>query len=88
MKARPPESDGTANEHGTQGQEENSDNERRGGLRFGVDRRGCAIGRWGIKPPALRVDDELPNRMDRNRSLGNAIDPMVAYELLRAISAT
>jgi DNA (cytosine-5)-methyltransferase 1 len=81
-------SDGATNEYCAQRQEENSRNERCSGLRFGVDWRGCAIGRWGIKPPALRVDDELPDRMDRNKSLGNAIDPMVAYELLRAISAT
>ena len=87
-ESAPTGSDGATNEYSAQGQEENSNNERRGGLRFGVDWRGCAIGRWGIKPPALRVDDELPDRMDRNKSLGNAIDPMVAYELLRAISAT
>jgi len=30
----------------------------------------------------------ITDRMDRNKSLGNAIDPMVAYEILRAISAT
>lgn len=78
-------SNGKADEYCAQGSEENSHNEGCGGLRFGVDWRGNPIGRWGIEPPALRVDDELPNRMDRNRMLGNAIDPMIAFELFKAI---
>lgn len=80
-----PSSDGEANEYSEKREKKNSDDERCGGLRFGLDWEGNSIGRWGIKPPALRVDDELPNRMDRNRMLGNAIDPMIAYELMRCI---
>ncbi len=80
-------SNGKADEHGKKGEDENSNNERLGCLRFGVDRFGKEIGRWGVKPPALRVDDELPYRMDRNRMIGNAIDPMIAFELFKVIKA-
>lgn len=76
---------GEANDNSKKGKEKNSNNEGFSGIRFGVDRKGNQIGRWGIEPPALRVDDELPNRMDRNRMLGNAIDPLIAYELFRAL---
>jgi DNA (cytosine-5)-methyltransferase 1 len=82
-----PGSHGKANEYSSKGQKENSNNERCGSLRFGVDWRGNQIGRWGIESPPLRVDDELPNRMDRNRMLGNAIDPMIAFEIFKAIIA-
>lgn len=79
--------DGQADEHSQKGTNENSDNEGCRSLRFGVDWQGNPIGRWGTKPPPLRVDDELPDRMDRNKMLGNAIDPMIAYELMRCVKA-
>jgi DNA (cytosine-5)-methyltransferase 1 len=60
-----------------------------------LERRGCVWPKveWesypvrarSIEPPALRVDDELPDRMDRNRAIGNAIDPLIAYEIFTAI---
>jgi DNA (cytosine-5)-methyltransferase 1 len=78
---------GSPNEYSKKGPKENSNNERCSGLRFGVDREGCPIGRWGVKPPEVRVAAELPDRMDRNRMLGNAIDPLIAYEILRCIKA-
>jgi len=70
-----------------EGAKENRQHERRGSIREILDRGGCEIGTWGAKPPAIRVDDGLPNRVDRIRALGNAIVPQVAYEILRAISA-
>lgn len=82
-----PRSNAETNDHGKEGKKENSNNERCVSLRFGVDWKGRQIGRWGTKPPALRVANELPNRMDRNKMLGNAIDPMVAYELMKCIKA-
>ncbi len=81
-------SNGKANEYSEEGKDEDCNNEGFSRLRFGVDWKGKTIGRWGVKPPALRVDDELPNRMDRNRMIGNAIDPMIAYELIKSIKAT
>ena len=78
---------GKTNDNSEKRQDEDSDHERRGGLRFEMDRGSIPIRRRGTEPPPLRVDDELPRRMDRNRMLGNAIDPMIAYELLRCVAA-
>ncbi len=66
-------------------QDENRNHEGCGGLWVEMEGYSLPAGRRGTKPPSLRVDDELPRRMDRNRMLGNAIDPMIAYELLRTI---
>lgn len=73
------------NGNNSQREKEDIHNERRRSVRIGVDWRGYKIGSWGVEPPALRVDDGLPNRMDRNRMLGNSIHPHVAYQLLQAI---
>jgi DNA (cytosine-5)-methyltransferase 1 len=43
---------------------------------------------WNSKPRIRRVGDGLPSGVDRNKGLGNAIVPQIAYEILRAISAT
>lgn len=81
------QSDGEENGNSQKGPNKNRYNERRGGLWVAVDRQGHPIGRRGTEPPPLRVDVELPRRMDRNRILGNAIDPMIAYEIFRCIDA-
>jgi DNA (cytosine-5)-methyltransferase 1 len=43
---------------------------------------------WQVFPtqsPVCRGDDGIPNRVDRIKSLGNAIVPQVAYEIFKAI---
>jgi len=80
-------SDGKANDNSEERTNKDSNNEGRRRLRVELDRSCEAIGRRGTKPPPLRVDAELPRRMDRNRMLGNAIDPMIAYPLLQCMKA-
>lgn len=80
-------SNGATDEWSAKEQEENRDDERRRRLRSKMDGYSLPTGRRGTEPPLLRVDDELPDRMDRNKSLGNAIDPMIAYELMRCINS-
>jgi len=80
-------SNGKADEHCTKRQDESCNDEGCGGVRPELEWRGKTPGRWGVKPPTLRVDDGLPNRMDRNKMLGNAIDPQIAYELFKAVLA-
>jgi DNA (cytosine-5)-methyltransferase 1 len=40
---------------------------------------------WVPEPRIRRVDDGIPNRVDRTRALGNAIVPQVAADIFRAI---
>ena len=40
---------------------------------------------WGTSPRICRVDDGLPNRVDRCKSLGNAIVPQIAYKIMMSI---
>ena len=44
-------------------------------------------GRWACEPAVPRVANGIPDRLDRNKALGNAIVPQVAYEILRCIRA-
>lgn len=44
-------------------------------------------GRWPTEPAVDRVADGVPDRVDRLKSLGNAIVPQVAFEIFKAIEA-
>jgi DNA (cytosine-5)-methyltransferase 1 len=43
------------------------------------------VGPWDVEPELGRVANGIPNRVDRLKSLGNAIVPQVAYEIFKAI---
>ena len=77
--------DDQANERSKKGAQQDRDNEGFVSLRYKMDRQSekARIGR--TEPPALRVANELPNRMDRNRMLGNSIDPKIAYQIFKCI---
>ena len=78
-------SDGEAHERTTQRTDENRDNEGRRRIWAPLDWRGYSTRRRGIESTAIRVDDGLPYRMDRNKGLGNAIVPEIAAEIFHAI---
>lgn len=46
---------------------------------------GTRIAEWPIEPDVGRVANGVPHRVDRIKSLGNAIVPQVATEIMRAI---
>jgi DNA (cytosine-5)-methyltransferase 1 len=69
------------------GAQENSNDERCSGVRPGVERGSNPTRSWGAEPPEIRVDDGLPDRMDRIKALGNAILPIIPEQIGRAIIA-
>jgi DNA (cytosine-5)-methyltransferase 1 len=46
------------------------------------------FGWWSTEPDVGRVAHGVPNRVDRLKSLGNAIVPQVAYQIMKAIKET
>jgi len=66
-------------------QEEDSKHEGCGCFRDVLDRESGEIGTWGVEPPEIRVDDGLPNRMDRNKAIGNAVVPQMVEVIGKAI---
>lgn len=50
-----------------------------------AERGGNQWENWPTQPPVYRGNDGLPNRVDRIKSLGNAIVPQVAFEIFKAI---
>ncbi|HDM8198687.1 TPA: DNA cytosine methyltransferase [Vibrio harveyi] len=76
---------GQANDKCAKGTIESINNERCRSLRSELERKRYPSRRRGTKPPPLRVDDELPRRMDRNRMIGNSVDPEIAFEILKSI---
>ena len=81
----PSTSNGEAHAWSKEGQEKDWDDEGRSSVRTVVQSPSTPTGSRGTEPPALRVDDGLPHRMDRNRAIGNSIDPYIAYNIFRSI---
>jgi DNA (cytosine-5)-methyltransferase 1 len=70
------------------GKDEDCKHERCSGVRPILEWGGREVGAWGAEPPEIRVDDGLPNRVDRNRVIGNAVSPQQAYPIFAAIAET
>lgn len=49
--------------------------------------RGVEEGGWPCEPNIPRVANGIPDRVDRNRGLGNAIVPHVAFNIMKSIVA-
>jgi DNA (cytosine-5)-methyltransferase 1 len=76
---------GKADEYRKERKDKNSNNERFGSLRARMEGEGNTARRRRIEPPEIRGDDGFPNRMDRNRMIGNSVDPRTVEAIGRAI---
>jgi len=79
---------GKADEYGKERTHKNIDNERCSSIWVGMERGGYKAGARGTKPPEIRVDDGIPGRMDRNRMIGNSVDPRIVTTIGEAILAS
>jgi DNA (cytosine-5)-methyltransferase 1 len=77
---------GKSNEWSKERQKENCNYERLCSIWTDMERCSREVRSWGTESPALRVDDGLPYRMDRNRVIGNAVVPQQIYPILQIIS--
>jgi len=67
-----------------------AEEERQGGCVNPSIDVGCEDGNenwWAVEPDVGRVAHGVPNRVDRLKSLGNAIVPQVAAEIMRCIAS-
>jgi DNA (cytosine-5)-methyltransferase 1 len=86
-ESKTPGGDGAANEHPEEGQNKNCNDEGRGRLWARMERLGGEERPRRTKPPEIRVDDGLPGRMDRNKMIGNAVNPLIVLQIFKAIKA-
>ena len=83
-------------DEGEQAQEESREDEAGKRINGGTSTRnvssvtaeqGRGTGEWQVEPRIQRVVDGIPDRVDRNKSLGNAIVPQVAYQIMMAVKS-
>ena len=77
--------DETTNGYCEEGKDKDSDHERLSSLRSELAWGSNTFRGGGAEPPEIRVDDGLPNRMDRNKCLGNSLIPQIPEMIGRMI---
>lgn len=80
-----------SNEKGIQGRQASRNFESKGANGNEHTGRHYQFNDWGMFPtqsPVCRRDDGVPNRVERLKTLGNAIVPQVAFEIFKAIETS